>query len=34
MATIFEMPGKATGEGMAGECAIVFAAPFFFKLST
>jgi hypothetical protein len=24
MATILEMPGKATGEGMAEECAIIF----------
>jgi hypothetical protein len=32
-ATIFETPGKATGEGMAEECAIVFDCSFsFFQL--
>src|SRR5665213_1102602 len=28
IATIFETPGNATGEGMAEECAISFIAPF------
>src|ERR1035438_9383583 len=28
IATIFETPGNATGEGMAEECAIIFVAPF------
>jgi len=28
MATIFETPGKATGEGMALECAIVIDCSF------